>query len=337
MVSESQLEFTVDDGTVSIRQDDLLLARYNADTKASKPGFDVVALPAQAGETSGENLVVSAPHDHPWHLGLFFCQKLIDGLNCWESEGLKRGGRPYGYAVNESIDVEETDDGDGVAITQEATWKTGNDEELLGDERTITVFDPASTDGSASERPERDETAGYLLTWTQRLTAIDETRRLSSETIHGHYSGLSVRFARSLTDGRVLLPDETDPGTTTLPRDASGPRGRWCDYSGPLDGRHGGGGPWTAGITTFNHPENHNAGGDEPTNWFLMTEPFGFLAANPTWRTVHTLEPGRSRTWRWGLWVHAGTPDEEQVDGRYRRYLDGALEKDPSSSLDSSQ
>lgn len=324
------------DGTVSIVDDrDTLLARYNADTTASKPGFDVLAVPssdedgnadtddhsAPASESdrhghtppakpSGQNLVVAAPHDHSWHLGTFFCQKLIDGVNCWESEALASSDRDrlYGYAESEGYAVDEVES--GVTIAQDATWRTNDGTDLVADRREISVRTPSeSADLDLGHR-------GYFVTWEQTLTALDERRHLSSETIHGHYSGLGTRFARSLTDGRVLLPDGAEPGTTTPPRDVSGPRGRWCDYSGPLDGRRGSGEPWTAGITTFDHPANE----PHPPRWFIMTEPFGFVAANPTWKRVDVLEPGDSRSWQWGLWIHAGTPDEATIEDAYETF-----------------
>jgi hypothetical protein len=70
----------------------------------------------------------------------------------------------------------------------------------------------------------------------------------------------------------------------------------------------------------FDHPDN----GADPVNWFVMDEPFGFLAANPTWGTVETLAAGESRSWTWGLWVHSGTPDEERVERAYESFVDSA-------------
>lgn len=288
-------------GTIPVYQGDVLLTRYNADTEGSKPGFDIVALPAGVGTRSGENLIVAAPHDHPWHLRMFFCQKLVDGINCWESEINEEAGRPYGYAEHDGYKVTQT--GEAVEITQEATWRSDRGEELLGDERTIRTHVPADGD--------------YLITWEQEVTTLDETRHLSSETLHGHYSGLSTRFERSLADGRVLLPDDTDPGETSSSRAASGLSGRWCDYSGPLDGKHGAGDLWTAGIAMFDHSDNDC----HPVSWFIMTEPFGFLAANPTWETVLTLAPGESQSWTWGCWIHSNTPDERRVEEAYREFI----------------
>lgn len=301
-------------GRVSIFADDALLARYVADGEGSKPGFDVLALPPGAATNPGENLILAAPHDHPWHLGTFFCQKLVDGVNCWESEPNAAAGKVHGFAESDGYGVEESDGhsgsgddggGDAVTVTQAATWRTDRGERLLGDRRAIRIHAPDDGGG------------GYLLTWDQEVTALGETRHLSSESLHGHYSGLSTRFARSLTDGRVLLPDGADPGATHPPRAAAGPTGRWCDYSGPLDGRRGTGEPWTAGVSMFDHPSND----PHPVNWFVMTEPFGFLAANPTWGRTRVLDAGESASWTWGLWVHSGTPDEERVERAYREFV----------------
>jgi hypothetical protein len=51
-----------------------------------------------------------------------------------------------------------------------------------------------------------------------------------------------------------------------------------------------------------------------------MTEPSGFLAANPTWETVRTLERGESVTWRWRMWVHGGEPGTDELEAAYERY-----------------
>lgn len=72
------------------------------------------------------------------------------------------------------------------------------------------------------------------------------------------------------------------------------------------------------------HPDNDR----HPVNWFIMTEPFGFLAASPTWQTVLTLEPGESGSWTWGLRVHPGTPAEERVGEAYRELVSLTDESD---------
>jgi hypothetical protein len=103
---------TADNG-IEIIADGVTLLCYRAITDASKPFVEIVALPSGTGDLSGKNLVLPAPHDHAWHLGLFFCQKLVDGINCWESErNASRGnihgrGRNQGYEVHEGSETAE--------------------------------------------------------------------------------------------------------------------------------------------------------------------------------------------------------------------------------------
>jgi hypothetical protein len=78
----------------------------------------------------------------------------------------------------------------------------------------------------------------------------------------------------------------------------------------------------------FDHPDNDH----HPVNWFIMDEPFGFLAANPTWEDVLTLAAGESRSWTWGLWVHPGTPDEQRLEEAYREFVSPTSGSSPRSN-----
>jgi len=296
------MNVTDTEGAITIRTDDEVVARYRAETSASKPHFETVAIPPTTEEIGGRNLIQAAPHDHSWHLGLFFCQKLVDGINCWESEREEATGNPYGFATNQDYEVDHSNE--KVTITQQATWQKESGEQLLQDERELGIHGPMED--------------SYLITWQQELDAVDQTRYLSSETLHGHYSGFSARFIWSMANGRVLLPNDVNPNAEVSPRQATGPSAEWCDYSGPLDGKLGTGDPWSAGITLMSHPESD----DYPVNWFTMREPFGFIAANPTWQTVLTLHEDDPLSWQWGAWVHAGTPDREEIREAYASFED---------------
>ncbi len=298
-------------GVFELWHDGHLLFRYRATTPASKPHADVVALPSDAGEAAGTNLVLCCPHDHVWHFGLFFVPKLVDGINCWESELFRREGRVHGYAVSAGAAVEGgvgapaagtgPDAGRHTApleasLVDRLVWRSSEGEELLHERRRLTVQEPR--DGA------------YLITWETELEAVGQSRHLSSESRHGHYSGLSVRFIRSMTGGRILLPGSENP-----PMD-SGPPGPWCDYSGYLDGSLVLGRPHMAGIALFDHPDN-----PYPSRFFTMNQPFGFIAANPTYYQVITLQPGRPVTFRWGIWVHAGWPEAAALESAFRAWV----------------
>lgn len=277
-----------DDGTVTVGADGVDLVRYRAVTAAGEPHVDRLALPADAGETAGRNLVLAGAHDHPWHLGLFFAPNYVDGISCW-------GGRPaadsddaWGRAVDRGHDLSV--DGDRATIEQTAAWRT-DDESLLDDERTVTV--DCSLD------------RGYLLVWEQSLAA-PEPRTIEGTDLsagRGSYGGLNVRFRREMADGEVRLPDEDDP------EDRSGPSGAYCDYTGPLDGRRGPrDSPWRAGATVFLDPETAS-----DQRWFVARD-YPFVGPNPTWGDALELDAGETTRWRWGVWVRAGRPDRSAIE-----------------------
>jgi hypothetical protein len=289
-VTSDPLEITDGDGTVSVTVDGTVVLRYRAETPASKPHVDRLALPA--GDTSDRNLVLAAPHDHAWHLGLFFCQKLIDGINCWGTELYAREGRTRGLAVDAGYEASAA--GGTATVEHDVRWVTDDGHPLVDDCRTISIHEP--------------DDRGYLLTWAQTVSAPDARRHLTSESIHGRYSGLSVRLRRSMADGRIRLPERDDP------EDRSGPTAPWCDYTGAFDGVLGPAEPPEAGLTLMSRP-------DDPVNWYTVSG-MPFVAANPTWGRTLVLEPGATRTWRWGVWVHDGRPDRGAIETAYDRFVD---------------
>lgn len=279
-------------GAVEFETDDTVVVRYRAETAASKPHVDRLALPGTRPEAD-RNLVLVAPHEHPWHLGLFFCQKLVDGINCWASELYETTVRTYGFAENDGYDVDRAEE--HPELTQRITWSSSEGERLLEDERTVAVH--ASGDG-------------LLLTWDQSMAPLTGTRHLTSESFHGKYSGLCLRCIRSMAGGRVMLPGAKNPDPNA---DSTG---LWCDYSGPLDGS-GRVDPPTVGITLMSHPRNE----ESADGWFTRAEPYPLVTANPTWDRVHTLEPGASLNLRWGVWVHGGTPELDELEAAYDRFV----------------
>jgi len=284
-----------DDGTVTVQYRGVDIVRYRAVTAASKPHVDRLGLPPDAGPTAGHNLVLAGAHDHPWHLGAFFAPKFVDGVNCWASETEEADGR----AVGRGHDV--TCRGETLTVEQSVEWRT-DDEPLLADERTVTV--DAGVD------------RGYLLTWAVTVEALGADREFAgADTDRGSYGGFSLRFGREMADGAVRLPDADDP------EDRSGPTGAYCDYTGPLDGRRGSTDPWRAGCTVLldaapGAPEVRDQ------RWFVARR-YPFVGANPAWGKPVEISRGERRRWRWGVWVHGGKPDRDEIERVHGAFLDG--------------
>jgi len=307
------MDYEDSQGTVTVSDNGVKLVQYRAQTAASKPHVERLALPASATGPSGRNLLVTAPHDHAWHHGCWFVQKLVDGVNCWESERhaandrLHGRARDCGYSITGSED--SSDQPNSVTIEQDVRWETSSGDHLLNDNRQVGVVQP---DGTGL-----DEFGGYLLTWEQTLAAVGSRRYLSSESYHGRYGGLSLRLSRELTGGEIRLPDVASPepnGDTPA---------LWCDYTGSLDGR-GQPDPWQAGVTVMSDGKTGSV------DWFTRTEPFALLCSNPVWREVAVVEDSESVAWSWGVWVHGGRPSKQTIKQVYTAYRDWSRGKERS-------
>jgi hypothetical protein len=87
-----------------------------------------------------------------------------------------------------------------------------------------------------------------------------------------------------------------------------GARAKWCDFSGPL-----GDGTW-GGVTLMDHPENPR----HPTpwhNWNNMT-----ITASFTYHEPFTLKKEDELRLAYLVYVHAGTPEEAQVEKSWNAF-----------------
>lgn len=274
------------------------LLRYQADTAASKPHFDFVALPPTAELRSGENIVLCAPHDQPWHLGLFFSPRSIDGLDFWESERLAGLGQRFGECrAAGPVKTQVRDDG-AVAFSHDLRWRTSDDETWLTEHRDIVV------------QPPRDN--AYRIDWTITLTAVGKDRVWNSSGTNADGGGLTFRGLRSMEgDAGQVLSSEGDSSIEAVRAKPA----RWCDYTGLLDGKVGAGSPDQAGVTLMDHPENPG----HPRTWYASTSP-GLLAANPAAGADWALPLEQSVNLRFAVLVHAGAPDRDRIESEYGHF-----------------
>lgn len=164
---------------------------YNADHRR-RPNVHPVATPA------GVVLTRDAPPDHPWHHGLWFTIKFVNGDNFWEEMP------PHG--VLRHVDP------------RTVHW-IGPDREsvVMVDRRTLTEVavgeDAYAIDWSITAEPQVD-------------VVLDRT----PFTTWGGYGGLSVRGRGDWTDTRLLLDDGSESERVL------GAPSAWCDLSGTVDG-----------------------------------------------------------------------------------------------------
>jgi hypothetical protein len=170
---------------------------YNAEHR-KRPNFHPVATP------SGKVLTRDAPADHPWHHGLWFTIKYVNGENFWEEDP------PYGV-------LRHTSD-------MNLDWiRPDRETVVIKEDRRIDHVDLADD--------------AYAIDLSIRITPqVDVVLDTTPFTTWGGYSGLALRGRGDWTDTRFLLAD----GTTFTDERMLGVPSAWCDLSGTVDGGEAG-------------------------------------------------------------------------------------------------
>ncbi|HTO02806.1 MAG TPA: DUF6807 family protein [Opitutus sp.] len=181
VVSTSVADWHRTETTLAWKSEDDVVWQLSFDSAKGKPFFHPVSV------NGGTSLTNFRPEDHPWHYGLWFSWKFINGANYWEenrqtgrSEGTTRWGTP-------KIDT-KADGRAIIAFTVTYTHPSGRVD--LTEARELHVSAPA-TDGS------------YFIDWSSRFVAGTEGAVLDRTPMpnepegkfNGGYAGLSARLA----------------------------------------------------------------------------------------------------------------------------------------------
>lgn len=198
----------------------------------------------------GHCLTDHEPADHPWHRGLWFTVKYVDGCNFWEEEH-----DPYGTQRVEKVSCGGTEETGLVELAIE--WRAG------------TRPDPFLREVRQVQTRVLDERR-YLLDWTSRLsTSSDVLLERTPYAVRaprqrerwpggppfpawGGYGGLVIRTAPDLEIQGFRLAD-----SQALREPPTGETAPWCALTGSCDGA-----PVTLGF--IDHPSNPR----HPTPWY---------------------------------------------------------------------
>lgn len=168
---------------------------YRADHR-KRPHVHPLRTPA------GVTLTRDAPADHPWHHGLWFTVKYVNGENFWEEVDA--------YGV-----LRHVDDTTVHWIRPDRTTV------VIVDERHLTHVDI--------------DAGAYAIDWSVTLTPqVDVRLDRTPFTTWGGYGGLTLRGRGDWTDTRLLRPD----GSTAAR--VLGEPAEWLDLSGTVEGGEAG-------------------------------------------------------------------------------------------------
>ena len=281
-----ELTWSRNDASLALALNGHVLWQYNYGASASKPFFHPLTL--------GTNpvLTMDAPSDHPWHHGLWFSWKYINGVNFWEEN--RESGQADGRTRWETPEIETSGDG-SATIRMKLNYEIVPDGPVLTEARTIGIS-------------KANWLGGYTIQWDSLFTALASEVLLDRTPIEGEvdgkawggYAGLSVRLAT------VETPEiYTDLGLLPASDTQSNIDARALDISGLYEGR-------ACGIAIVPGQE----GARLPTPWYTITQPandFFYVSPALLYRAPRTLKAGETLALHYKIVVHEGGWSEREI------------------------
>lgn len=279
---EFQTKYREQEGLWEVSLDGLSILEYIYGAEDDiNPSFRLVKT------IGGETITLYRPWDHPWHPGLFFSWKYINGLNFWEARFHGEDNK----VITDSF--KPTDAETQLGFQQTLSYVTHEGKKLLKEERSVRIEKAAE---------------GYLIHWqgsytpTEGDVTLDRTEN-TEQSPWGGYAGLSCRLARNFL-GPVIT---TDTGEYTA-EEAFGKPFKWCDYSGKLDGYMEE--TW-AGITIIDHPSNIRYPSPVLTYDYKDMQ---FLSAGALFGEPYVITAGETLTLNYTFYVHDGKANQESIN-----------------------
>ncbi len=244
----------------------------------------------------GTELTQISPPDHRWHYGLWFCWKIINGVNYWE----EKTGKSEGTTEWDNVNVQTQPDGTA-RISMDVSYHESNKPAVLTEKRTLAFSAP--------------EASGvYVLDWTSVFTAIADKVELNRTPIPGEkdgqpwggYAGLSFRARSRVQD--VLYTATCGPAMLTEGRFRGKDTG--FEYSGIVDNK-----PF--GVAILDHPQNLNA----PTPWYLIhNDVMDFFSPAVISEGPYRISKGQTFTLQYRIFVHPGRWDSARLKKQYEQF-----------------
>ena len=228
--------------------------------------------------------------DHPHQKGLWFTHGDVNGVDFW-SESDKTGN-----IVHRKFGVVKGGPKTGV-LQSENDWVTPAGETVLKETREVMIHNLSGV---------------RAIDFDLKLTAVAGSVKFG-DTKEGSFG---IRLAQPFSDktgGRIENSQcgQGEKGCWGKPAD-------WVDYTTKINGE-------SVGVAIFDHPTSFR----HPSHWHVRG--YCLFAANPfglhdfyndkTKDGSHTLQKGQSMTFRYRVYIHAGSAQEAKIAEQYKAYV----------------
>lgn len=238
---------------------------------------------------AGHVLTRDAPPDHPWHHGLWFTIKFVNGENFWEEYDA--------YGVLRHVAAPKVEhDGARQSVVGTLDWIRPDRETVVIREDRRLTFVPV------------DDSAYALDLVTTLVPQVDVVLDRTPFTTWGGYGGLAFRGRADLHDTRILLADGQ------VHERVLGERSPWLDLSGYVGGLDGDAPAGLAILDPVGNPRH-------PVPWYASTraDTYGddgwsnFVNAAFLWEGSLALRRHQPLELAYRVIVHDGLGDPERL------------------------
>ena len=283
------------DTTLSLMNNSDKIWQYNFNNRFGKPYFHTVTV-------KKSTLTCVSPPDHPWHVGLWFSWKFINGVNYWEYlndfKSDETGYKSAGITKLQKIDILRNPDF-SADIRMELQYYPADSDAVMTEKRIIRISPPFSDwsyfiDHENIFNPLIDE------------VVLDRTP-LESEPegkSWGGYAGLSIRFNQDCTSPEIIVPTDSE----------NYKKNSWL-YMGfnTLTGE-------TAGICILQNLKFTTP----TTSWYVINNPeipFFYYSPAVLFDGKIVLKKGEALHLKYRVWILPGKTGKEEIQAKYDEYV----------------
>lgn len=287
------------DTSVAIKNHEDIIWKFNYNDRFGKPYFN----PLYANNSS---LTCISPPDHPWHLGLWFSWKYINGVNYWEYldefKSEETGYKSDGITEIKKIEINKNKDF-STGIMLNLLYHPEEGSPVLSEKCNINISEPK-------------EDNSYFIDYDCTYESLVDEVTLDRTPVEGEpdgvswggYTGLSIRFNQDYTSPVILFPSQNE----NYKKDP------WL-YMGfnTLTGQK-------AGLCIMQHPDFSTP----TTSWYVINDPvipFYYYSPAVLYDGKIILKKGESLHLRYKILILPGMPSKEELQRKYEDYLIGEL------------
>ncbi|MFA5818277.1 MAG: DUF6807 family protein [Bacteroidales bacterium] len=309
----NNLRWEQSDTTLGLMNNSDIIWQYNFNNRFHKPYFHPVTV-------KNSSLTCPSPPDHPWHLGLWFSWKFINGVNYWEylndfkwneyqmeigRRVEETGYKSAGITELQKIDVLKNSDF-SADVRMELQYHPAGGDAVMTEKRNIHVSPPFSngsyfTDHENIFNPLIDE------------VVLDRTP-IEGEpggSYGGGYAGLSIRFNQDYTSPEIIVPIDSEKyeGVYSINK-----KNNWL-YMGfnTLTGEK-------AGICILQNLKYTTP----TTSWYVINVPeipFFYYSPAVIYNGKIVLKKDETLHLKYRVWILPGVTGKEEIQAKYDEYL----------------